>query len=194
LPEADLSKLEREDQRHHAELRREVIRWLFAKGYKKGYGFKNTVVDAIESSDDNILWSYDALQRDIETVEEEIRSDHSLDFGRERILDILASDLQDLTNELAKARGRGGASPNEISGLMNTRLKIISKIVDIEGLDAPKETKHSHSLEHLVHHLSHEAIDAIGKSESIQEVEAVLVPEIGQEETRHLLSRLSEVD
>lgn len=177
--------------RQWAAQRREIIRGLLAKGYSPKYGFQKLVGELCKKQ--GIPYSKDALHRDVKRCMEEIKKDEWIQFGKQRVLDILGQQLMDLAQLPNQKKADG--TPNEavVIGRARAMAKILDQIADLEGLKAPKEHKHSFAgVMAVLNGMPEPVATMITDATDDEQVIKILEEELGQEQAGLLLDAFAE--
>lgn len=191
----DLGKLSDLDRIDSRIKRRELIRQLYSKGYSDEWGFSRLVAELCKQQD--IPQNAEAIKSDIVAVEKLLASDTTVKFGRSRTLEVLKGELAALA-QMKTTREVGGkmiSDDNKRLQIMKAKLQIIKQIRELEGQDAPSMVKHSHIHDVNVHHMIQRLPDAmvvqLGEAQSVEDLEEILIPEIGREDAIKLIASFS---
>ena len=170
--------------------RRAIIKKLYAQGYSNQWGFAAAVAE--QCVDAEIIQNAEAIQGDIVAVEADLAKDTTTTFGRTRTLELLKNELMALA-EMDCTDEEGNFSDFKRLTVLKSKLAVIKQIRELEGQDEPSMVKHKHvhSVHHLVQTLPPETVKRLGDMDTVEELEAFLVSEVGAEDARKLITAVS---
>lgn len=174
--------------------RRAIVKKLYAQGYSNQWGFARAVAEMC--MDEDVPQNAEAIQGDIKAVEKLLAEDTTTEFGRARTLEVLKGELMDLA--IMKQQLVENPDDNKRLGLVNTTLKVLKQIRELEGQDAPSTIKHDHrhvvSVHHIIQRLPVDVLDKVAAARTPEELEGILTSVIGREDTLKLITAISSAD